>query len=206
MNATHKLGSLLGLITCLTFGCESSSTQASRVASDEPAKDTSSAIAPATSAPVSSAPVALHSSAPGTPPPASAIPLLDLASLPKTAKAMNGKRVRVVGETFQGAFVLQFENGEVASFEVKTQVCTLALCLPDHPCCNRCGSAVSLKGPELMGVRLVSGDENNPRFGCGGDSCSLTCSPAEGRYEAIGIFRLGSNGELDLVVESLSPA
>lgn len=132
---------------------------------------------------------------------AGAPPLLDFATLATEATKLDGKRVRVVGTTFEGAFKL---DGSEGTLTVKGKTCSRVKCLPGHSCCNDCASDVSLRGKELMGVRLVD-PTGGGRFGCGGDDCSMTCTPAAGRYEAVGTFRLGQGGELDLEVETLTP-
>lgn len=134
---------------------------------------------------------------------AGAPPLLDFATLTKAARSLDRARVRVVGTTFEGTFELDFSDGR-PTVRVMAKRCTRLGCSKASPCCNRCSSALSLRGTELVGVRLV--DKAQPtRFSCGGNECSMTCTPGAGRYEAIGTFRLGPDGELDLEVETIDP-
>lgn len=155
---------------------------------------------------VSSAPTAAAPSAsPSASVAPSSIPLLDFSTLAKDAPSLSGKRVRVIGEVYQGSFQLRKEPDGSLTLAAPSQTCTQKECVDGTSCCNRCASAVSLRGNPLMGVRLV--DKANPtRYSCGGNECSMTCTPAKGgQYEAIGIFRFGPNGELDLEVDSIRP-
>lgn len=191
-----------------TMGCDRSTSTATPVsASDGEARAVSSG---SSASPKPPAPSATESAGgpSGPSPSASATtgvpPLLDFSTLATSAKSLDGKRVRVIGTTFQGAFELGYSDGS-PTLGVKNKTCTLLECSPSKPCCNHCGSALSLRGKELIGVRLV--DKANPtRFACGGDDCSMTCTPVAGRYEAIGTFRIGPGGELDLEVETISPS
>lgn len=203
----------LGVLITLgaTMGCDRpTATPTTASASGGDARAVASASSGSTRSVGRPAPSATPS-APGTstPPPsasgaAGAPPLLDFAKLATEAKALDGERVRVVGTTFEGAFELGYSDGS-PTLRVKNKTCTLLECSSSKPCCNHCGSALSLRGKELIGVRLV--DKANPtRFSCGGDECSMTCTPTAGRYEAIGTFRIGPGGELDLEVETLTPS
>lgn len=190
-----------------TMGCDRPTSTATPVsASGGEARALGSASSASATSP---APSATESAGgPSSPSPsasatAGAPPLLDLSTLATRAKSLDGTRVRVVGTTFEGAFELGYSDGS-PTLGVKHRTCTHLECSPSKPCCNRCGSAVSLRGKELIGVRLVD-KSNSTRFACGGDDCSMTCTPVAGRYEAIGTFRIGPGGELDLEVETLTP-
>ncbi len=173
-------------------------TAATRTAAPTPVQDTVSASATSEPSPAGGP------SASASAKPSASAPLVDFATLGKDAASFDGKRVRVVGEVFAGAFILRHEPDGSATLSAPSRTCTELECDPSTPCCNRCASAVSLRGNPLMGVRLV--DKSNPtRFTCSGNECSMTCTPPKGRYEAVGTFRLGSNGELDLEVESITP-
>lgn len=188
-----------------TMGCDrptSTATPVSASGGDARAAGSGSSGGPRSPAP-SASPSAPANPSPSASATTAAPPLLDFATLAKDAKALDGKRVRVVGTTFEGAFELGFSDGS-PTLSVKNKTCTLLECAPSKSCCNHCGSALSLRGKELIGVRLV--DKANPtRFACGGDECSMTCTPVAGRYEAVGTFRIGPGGELDLEVETITP-
>lgn len=196
-------GALIALLGA-TMGCDRPTSPATPVSAsgDARAAGSGSSGGPRSPAP-SASPSAPANPSPSASATAGAPPLLDFATLANDAKALDGKRVRVVGTTFEGAFELGFSDGS-PTLSVKSKTCTLLACSSSKPCCNHCGSGLSLRGKELIGVRLV--DKANPaRFSCGGDECSMTCTPVAGRYEAVGTFRIGPGGELDLEVETLTP-
>ncbi len=176
-------------------------TAATRTAAPTPVNDSTSAALTSEPKPAGGPSV----SAPIASKPSAAPPLIDFATLANDAPTLDGKRVRVIGDVFEGGFTLTSDPGEAPTLSVPSRSCTELECSPASPCCNRCGSAVSLRGTPFIGVRLV--DKSDPRrFVCGGNECSMTCTPAKGgRYEAVGTFRFGPRGELDLEVETITP-
>ncbi|MFO0553891.1 MAG: hypothetical protein U0271_36245 [Polyangiaceae bacterium] len=198
MFARSQLGVFAAAFALFTSGCESQSV---------PVKPSEHAVQSGSSSASSASSVA---GAPSSSPVATE-PLLDFATLPRDAKDLDGKRVRVVGEVFAGAFALLFDDrGAANSFTIRMPVCTELECSEENPCCNRCGSAVSLRGDKLMGVTLVSKSASS-RYACGGTGsdgsgakCSMDCTPKSGRYEAVGVFHLKPDGETQLEVERLT--
>lgn len=177
---------------------QTAATRSAAPSSVEPtASDLASSTPSVTAAPSASAKVA--------PAPAKDVPLLDFSTLAKDAPKLSGKRVRVIGEIFAGGFTLTTDRDGVLTLSTPGGTCTGDLCAKGFTCCDHCASDVSLMTIPLMGVRLV--DKADPhRFMCTGSECSMTCNPPKGgRYEAIGIFRFGPQGELDLEVESIAP-
>lgn len=195
---------LAAVFALFALGCESRS--AAVAPSEHSTQAATASDSTVSSASSTASPIPVSSNAPSGPSASSQpdLPLLDFATLPANAKSLNGKRVRVIGEVFAGAFILAFDkDGKATSFSIESQTCTELECSDDNPCCNRCNSAVSLRGKDLMGVTLVA-----PRvpqlYGCSGNNCSLECSPKAGRYEATGVLFIANGNEVQLRVDSMT--
>lgn len=112
-----------------------------------------------------------------------------------------------VGQVLTPEQVMQQKDGlldqtitVVGKAEAGRQICTLALCGPDTPCCNTCSGSLLLTGGANI---TLSGGLQNQQVGCGGTNCRLDCWPMqEGKtYSVTGVWSK-SYGEYSLTVKS----
>jgi hypothetical protein len=88
----------------------------------------------------------------------------------------------------------------IGKAEVGRQICTLAVCNPDTPCCNTCSGSLMLSGGANI---TLAGGWQNQQVGCGGTNCIVSCWPMqEGKtYSVTGVWNK-SYGEYALEVKS----
>ena len=58
--------------------------------------------------------------------------------------------------------------------ELGPKYCTKMACSTVNPCCNTCGA-----GYRFDDLVSVAGTTDGDKWGCGGNECSLTCTPFE---------------------------
>ena len=80
----------------------------------------------------------------------------------------------------------KFNGQAMSTTSIGGARCTLLGCGDDNPCCNRCSGEVSLQGDDRGQLILLRG----PDFGCGGDECNVTCTPAEGPGTFTGVLHV----------------
>ena len=62
---------------------------------------------------------------------------------------------------------------------IKHTTCTLMMCLPKFPCCNRCGESLLLRDLQSNETILLSGRVDGKEIGCYGNECVRQCQPMQ---------------------------
>lgn len=102
------------------------------------------------------APIANNGDGDGTPP-------ADTCTVPATYEPATSSDILAAPQSYDGRAVVI--TGHLTQ---GIATCTAMACAPDDPCCNSCGSGMTIDGIEVNGL------------GCSGDSCKLECTGPDG--------------------------
>jgi hypothetical protein len=99
----------------------------------------------------------------------------------QNAAALAGRRITVQGKV-----------------EIVADICTLAVCPPDNPCCNACSYRLGFRLDDRRSIYF-----SGARGGCSGNSCRANCSIIKpGKiYQVTGILKTYGGAEYYLELE-----